>query len=100
MMQKERSDRQPHDAKDAVQRLRKHALNLSADKTRRRQVEIGKRQHVALNPPLFFFIQRHDHQHRDESRRYGSGSLEADVAEEWSSAEQRKDQFNGRPNDK
>ncbi len=41
MMQEKCSGGKAHDPKHAVQRLRKHALNLSAHKTRRRQIEIG-----------------------------------------------------------
>ena len=60
-MQKQRTGRQAHDAQNAVQGLRKHALNFPTDET-------GERQHVALDPAFFFLVQGHDHQHGYERR--------------------------------
>ena len=69
-MQKQRARRQSHHAQHPVQRLRQHALNFSAHKTRRRQVQVRQRQHIALDPALLFFVRRHHHQHRHERRRH------------------------------
>ena len=66
VVQKERPGGQPHNTQHAVQRLRQHALNLAAHKAGGRQIEIRKRQHVALDAPLFFFVKRHDHEHGHE----------------------------------
>ena len=71
-MKKERTRKEAHHAQDAVKSLRKHALNFSADETGGGQIEIGKRQHVALDAAFLFFIQRHDHQHGDECGRHGA----------------------------
>src|SRR5215831_10474220 len=51
-MEEQRARREAHDAKDAVQSLREHALDFAADKTRGGKVEIGKREHVALDARL------------------------------------------------
>ena len=66
VVQEQRAGGNAHDAKNAVERLREHALNLSAHKTRSCQVQVGQCQHVALNTPFFFFIEGHHHQHGDE----------------------------------
>ncbi len=65
-MQEKRAGGQAHDAEDAVQSLCQHALNFAADKTGSGQVQVGERQHIALNAPLFFFVDRHDQQHADK----------------------------------
>ena len=70
MMKKERTGRKAHDTQDAVKSLRKHALDFSADETGGGQIEIGKRQHVALDAAFLFFIQSHDHEHGDERGRH------------------------------
>ena len=69
VVQKERAGRQPHNAQHAVEGLRQHALNLAAHKAGGRQIEIRKRQHVAFDAALFFFVERHDHKHGHERAR-------------------------------
>src|ERR1700681_3622566 len=71
MMKKERTGRKAHDTEDAVKSLRKHALDFSADETGGGQIEIGKRQHVALDAAFLFFVESHDHEHGDERGRHG-----------------------------
>ena len=56
MMQEESSSWKAHHAEDAVQGLREHALNFAADETGSCEVKIRKRQHVALDAALFFFV--------------------------------------------
>src|SRR5205807_2636602 len=63
--------RKTHNTEDAVQRLRQHALNFTADKTRSGQVEVGKRQHVALDAALLLLVERHDHEHGDKGAGRG-----------------------------
>ena len=70
MMQKQRARRQPDHAEHSIQRLRQHALNFATDETRRGQVQIGERQHVALDAALFFFVRGHDHEHGHECGRH------------------------------
>ena len=55
-----------HPQQHALQRLRKHFLNFAADEAGGGEVEIRERQHVALNPALFLFVERHHHQHCSE----------------------------------
>src|ERR1700732_1866529 len=55
-----------NDATNAVQGLREHALNFTANKTGSGQVEIGKREHIALHAAFFFFINRHHQKHGNE----------------------------------
>src|SRR5215470_7175776 len=71
VMQEQRASRKTHDAEDAIQSLREHALNFPADEAGSRKVEIGKGQHVALDAALLFFIESHDHEHGDEGARSG-----------------------------
>ena len=89
-MKKKSASGKTHNSKDAIKRLRKHALNLSADKTRGRQIEVGERQHVALHAAFFFLVQSHDHKHGDEGGGNGRGGLETDVAEKRSGTEEGK----------
>src|SRR5262249_42405383 len=71
VMQEQRASGKSHDAEDAIQSLREHSLNLAADETGSREVEIGKGQHVALDTSLLFFVESHDHEHSDEGARGG-----------------------------
>src|SRR5215471_5165913 len=71
VMQEQRAGGKSHDAEDAIQSLREHALNFAADEAGSREVEIGKGQHVALDAPLLFFVESHDHDHGDEGARGG-----------------------------
>src|SRR5215470_1355496 len=72
VMQEQRAGGKSHDAEDAIQSLREHALNFAADEAGSREVEIGKGQHVALDASLLFFVESHDHDHGDEGARGGS----------------------------
>src|SRR5215472_9115806 len=72
VMQEQRAGGKSHDAKDAIQSLREHALNFAADEAGSREVEVGKGQHVALDAALLFFVESHDHEHGDEGARSGS----------------------------
>ena len=77
VMQKERASRKPNHAQNSIQGLRQHALNLAADKAGGRQVEIRKRQHVALDAALFLFVERHDHEHGHERAWRGANDAHA-----------------------
>src|ERR1700730_11076413 len=99
-MKKKSAGGKTHNSKEALKSLRKHALNFSADKTRGREIEVGERQHVALDPAFFFLVQSHDHEHGDEGGGNCRGGLETDVAEKRSGTEEGKDQPNGGPYDK
>ena len=66
VMQEERAGRHAHDAQHALERMRQHLLNFRADETGRRQVYVGKRQHVLFDAALFLFVKAHDHQSRGE----------------------------------
>ena len=68
-MQEQRAGRHAHDAQHALERLREHLLNFRADETGRRQVHIGKRQHVLFDAALFLFVQPHHHQGRRKQLR-------------------------------
>jgi len=98
VMKKKSASGKTHNSKDAIKRLRKHALNLSADKTRGREIEVGERQHVAFDAAFFFLVQSHDHEHGDEGGGNRGGGLETDVAEKR--AEEGKGKPNGGPYDK
>src|SRR5580692_7709526 len=100
MMEKERAGGKSYNSEDAIERLRKHALNLPADKTRSGEIEVGEREHVAFDAALFFFVECHDHQHGHESGGHGRGGLETDVAEERSGTEEAESHSNGGPYDK
>ena len=63
VVQKKSPRRQAHHAQDSIQRLRQHPLDLSSHKTRSRQIQIGERQHVALDAALLLFVKRHHHEH-------------------------------------
>src|SRR6266704_3199169 len=77
VVQKERAGRKPNHAQNAIQGLREHALDLAADKARGRQIEIRKRQHVALDAALFLFVERHDHEHGHERAWRGANDAHA-----------------------
>src|SRR5580658_6678596 len=100
MMEKERAGGQSYNSENAIERLRKHALNLPADKTRSGEIEVGECEHVAFDAVLFFFVEGHDHEHGHESGGHGRGGLETDVAEEWSGTEEAESHSNGGPYDK
>src|SRR5690348_2562794 len=97
VMQEKRARGKSHDAEDAVQSLRQHALNFAADKAGGRQVQVGESEHVALDAALLFFVEGHDHQHGHESGRHGGGSLKTDVAEPRSGPEKSEGKLNGGP---
>src|SRR5580704_18065196 len=99
MVQEKSASRKAHDPQDAIERLRKHALNFSADKTRGGEIEVRERQHVAFHAALFFFIKGHDHQHGDESGGNGGGRLETDVVKERGIAEEGENNSHGSPHD-
>ena len=69
VLQAERADGNAHDVQHALESLRQHLLNLAASETGGREVQAGKRQHVALDAPAFFLIDRHHHQHAGEKLR-------------------------------
>ena len=70
--------------------MREHLLNFGADKTGRRQIDIGKRQHVLFDAALFLFVQPHDHQGRREqlgqklqrAQRIGDARAEQQLADQ------------------
>src|SRR5436305_10068156 len=76
-------------------------MNFAARKARGRQIQIGKRQHVALNAALFLFVERHYHEHRGEDagqcrdriqRNVKGGELVLeDIENETQSGPQKKD---------
>ena len=68
-MQKQRAGRNAHHAQNTFERLRKHPLNFPAHKTGSREIHVGKREHVLLNAPLFFFVKAHHHQRRGKELR-------------------------------
>ena len=57
VMQEQCARGQTHDAEDAIESLRKHALDFATDKAGGGQIEIRERQHVALDAALFFFVE-------------------------------------------
>ncbi len=65
-MQEQHAGRKANDAEHAVECLGQHALDFPANKTGRGQVQIGKRQHVALDATLLLFVDGHEQQHADE----------------------------------
>jgi len=66
VMKEERAGRKANDAEDAVESLGKHALNFAANETGSGEIEIGEREHVALDAALFFLVDGHDEEHADE----------------------------------
>ncbi len=51
------------DIENAIQRLRQHFLNFTARKAGGGEIQIGKREHVALDPAALFVVHRHQHEH-------------------------------------
>src|SRR5262249_12845745 len=80
VMKEKRAGGQANDAEDAVESLRKHAVNFAADETGSGQVEIGESEHVALDAALFLFVESHDHEHGGESGGKRDQRLKADFA--------------------
>src|SRR5277367_4646136 len=97
MMEKQRASRKAYNSQDAIERLSKHALNFSANKTRGGEIEVGESQHVALDAALFFFVERHDHEHGDERGGNSGGGLETDVAKERCGTKERESDSNDGP---
>jgi hypothetical protein len=66
VMEKKSAGRKADNAEDAVKSLGQHALNFAADETGGGEVEIGEREHVALDAALFLLVDGHDEEHADE----------------------------------
>ena len=63
VMKKHGARGQAHHAEHSIERLRQHALDFAANETRGGQVEIGEREHIALDPALLLLVDGHHLQH-------------------------------------
>src|ERR1700733_338075 len=69
VMNKQSAARNLNDVQNAIESLRQHALHFAADYAGGRKIQIGKREHVTFDAPLFFFVKRHGHEHGDKHDR-------------------------------
>jgi hypothetical protein len=90
VMEKEGAGRQADDAEDAVESLGEHSLNFAADETGSGKIEIGKREHIALDAAFFFLVDGHDEEHADEGDRK-SGNDEDGITDEFLRGLQKKE---------
>src|SRR4029077_8611714 len=71
VMKKKGAGRKADDAEDTIESLGEHALNFAADEAGSGEIEIGKREHVALDAALLFLVNGHDEEHANKGDRDG-----------------------------